>query len=139
MASLADRVTAGVGVVAMRNDEEFIVLHRSSDKHGVNTWSLPGGKPDGGESPLEGAIRELREETNAVVAELQPLQFWTYDRWEEPYNVHFVTLYFIGDVLNPDDVFNVEPHKHDELRWVTWDTVPQPTFSGLDDLAVVLG
>lgn len=139
MAHLSDRVTAGVGVIAMRNDEEFIVLHRCSDKHGVDTWSLPGGKPDAGESPLEGAIRELHEETNARVATLQPIYFWTYDRWEAPYNVHFVTLYFIGDVENPDEVYNVEPHKHSELRWVTWDTVPQPTFSGLDDLAVVCG
>lgn len=125
----------------MRNDEEFIVLHRCADKHGRNTWSLPGGKPDPFESPQEGAIRELREETNAIILpeKLQTIQFWTYDRFEEPYNVHFVTLYFIGDIENPDEVENVEPDKHDELRWVTWETVPQPTFSGLDQIALLLG
>lgn len=141
MAHLNDPVTAGAGVVAMRNDEEFLVLRRTGDRIDTGTWSLPGGQVDAGESPLEGVVRELREETNAIIVpeELQPLGLWTYERWEEPYSVHFVTLYFIGDITNPGQVYNVEPHKHDELRWVTWDTLPQPTFSGLDQIASLLG
>ena len=44
-----------------RGDRILMVRHR---QHGVTWWCLPGGAPVSGETPAEGALRELREECN---------------------------------------------------------------------------
>jgi ADP-ribose pyrophosphatase YjhB (NUDIX family) len=46
------------------NEEGKILLHRRSDN---NTWSLPGGTMEIGESITEAVKREVREETNLDV------------------------------------------------------------------------
>ncbi|MDQ6952091.1 MAG: NUDIX domain-containing protein [Mariprofundaceae bacterium] len=43
--------------------QEMLLLQRKQDAHCAGFWSLPGGKVEGEELPLQAAVRELREET----------------------------------------------------------------------------
>lgn len=49
-------------------DSKILLVRRNPDK-----WSLPGGGIRSGESPLQAAARELREETSLVATRLVPL------------------------------------------------------------------
>lgn len=53
------REVSGV-VVIQRQDGKVLGVSRG---RGVNRWGLPGGRVEAGETPAEGAARELMEET----------------------------------------------------------------------------
>lgn len=52
-----------VNIVALTRDDRVILVRQF--RHGLDnlTWEIPGGVLEPGESPQEGALRELREET----------------------------------------------------------------------------
>ena len=56
-----DRVIALVAAFNERG--EMLLLKRPADAHCGGKWSLPGGKVEGEEMPLDTAVRELAEET----------------------------------------------------------------------------
>lgn len=61
------RPVATVGVVCLRGDEVLLVRRGNPPRQGQ--WSLPGGRLEWGETLVQGALRELFEET-AVRAEI---------------------------------------------------------------------
>lgn len=56
-------VRAGVGIV-LRDDSGRVLLEKRSD---CGLWGLPGGRIEPGESVVEAAIREMKEETGLTV------------------------------------------------------------------------
>jgi 8-oxo-dGTP pyrophosphatase MutT (NUDIX family) len=55
--------TMGAWVAAIQNDRVLLVGQHRHPLGGAWSWELPAGKVNEGESPLEGARRELAEET----------------------------------------------------------------------------
>ena len=74
---------AGIPTVAIiiENPKGEVLLQLREDKPNLpfaNHWTLPGGKVEPGESPLEAAVRELQEETELDT----PLSYWkVYERF----------------------------------------------------------
>jgi 8-oxo-dGTP pyrophosphatase MutT (NUDIX family) len=67
-----------VGGVVYRMDEGNLLFALCGRKR-ADTWSLPKGTPDGGETVEETALREVREETGLVVeieASLGGIEYW---------------------------------------------------------------
>lgn len=59
-----DRVLIPATALVILDDNDRVCLHLRND---TNSWGLPGGLMDLGESAAESAIREAREETGLVV------------------------------------------------------------------------
>jgi 8-oxo-dGTP diphosphatase len=133
MGSLDERVRVGVAAVVMDDEGRFLFSKRIADKHGAQTWSFPGGKPDAGESPLEACLRELEEETGIKADWGQPLGLWTYDRFES-HDLHYVTLYFLVD--HGEQVpQNLEPEKHSDWEWLDADEARErDLFPGVEQI-----
>lgn len=55
----------GVGMVIWRGEEVLLVKRAKAPLK--DQWSIPGGSLEWGESPAEGALREVREETGLEV------------------------------------------------------------------------
>lgn len=84
-------------------------------------WDFPKGKAEAGESPLETALREVKEETG-----LEQLDFrWGYDFFETgPYARGKVARYYIAETKDDKVVLGFVPAlgraEHHEYRWMTY-------------------
>lgn len=110
--------SAGVVVVRREPDGWRVLLLRA-----YRNWDFPKGAVEAGESPLEAAIRETREE-----AGITDLDF----RWGEdsidtgPYGPrHKVSRYFVAQTSSREITLPISPElgrpEHHEWRWVRFD------------------
>lgn len=116
-------IRVGVGVIVVRNKK--ILLGRRIGSHGSNTWSLPGGHMEFFETPEETAIREVKEETNLDVSDIQRVGF-TNDLFADE-NKHYVTL-FVKAGCESGELKLMEPNKCLEWGWFSLDKLPEPLF-----------
>ena len=75
-----------IGAAAIIVNEEGAVL-LVKHTYGKRNWEIPGGRAEEGESPVDTAIREVREETGLSVVALHMTGYY-YDR--EAGGLHFV-------------------------------------------------
>jgi ADP-ribose pyrophosphatase YjhB (NUDIX family) len=68
-------------------------------------WSLPGGWADVGASPVENAMREVREESGYTVAIERLLAIWDMAKHDHPPSVfHIWKLVFLGTIIERGEV-----------------------------------
>lgn len=118
-----DNVRVGVGVFVVK-DGTFVVMRRTGS-HGYNTWCLPGGHLENGESWEDAARREVHEETGLRITNVR-FAAVTNDIFAES-GKHYVTIWIISDWADGEPVI-AEPHKFDRQEWRTLDDLPSPLF-----------
>ncbi|SSC24904.1 Histidine phosphatase superfamily, clade-1, partial [Klenkia terrae] len=111
VSSLAERVQPAAGGAVWRRGAggvlETAVVHRPK----YDDWSLPKGKLDQGEHPLQAAVREVGEETGLQVAVGRRSVQTRYVHRHGPKRVDYWTMQHVaGDFVVNDEV--------DELRWL---------------------
>ena len=85
-------------------------------------WDFPKGLCEGGETPLDAAIRELQEETG-----IDSTQFEWGERFFEtgPYSRGKTARYYLASTEQSDVVMGPSPEtgepEHHEWRWVSFD------------------
>ena len=106
-------------------DEEgrvLILLRPKTVRWGAGKWALPGGHIEEGETPLDAAVREVREETTLTI--LSPKQFHISENGE--------VVYFVASVKDTNVVIDFE---HDDFAWVYPEELTNyDRVSTLDDL-----
>ncbi|KAI9371397.1 NUDIX hydrolase domain-like protein [Aspergillus egyptiacus] len=111
-------VRVGVGIFALNHENKFIIGKRMGS-HGADTWGLPGGHLDFGESFEECAARELKEETGLDVSNIQFLTA-TNDVFVRE-GKHYVTVFVGARVVSGQEPEILEPNKCAEWRWMSWE------------------
>jgi 8-oxo-dGTP diphosphatase len=131
----------GVAVLLIRHSRGLLIGRRIGS-YGGGEWHVPGGKLEKGETPLECAERELREETG-IGAKLQMLPYASWDGGH-PDHPDYVTLWAIGYAPDGAEPQVMEPEKCERWTWCpSADRLPEPVFrclatarrSGLLDMA----
>jgi len=103
-----------VAFIVYTDDDKILWLHRTKD----DTWGFPGGHVEEGESAIEGAIRESREETMHVPETgLQLI-----------YEEGKVRLFGCNDGEFKPELNN----EHSEFVWATIENAPFPLFHKID-------
>jgi 8-oxo-dGTP diphosphatase len=114
----------GAAGLIVRRGDEVLMQHRAAWSHEGGTWAVPGGAIDVGETPLEAALREAREEAAVGAASVRARHAWTVDHGTWAYTT------LVTEAVGP-----ISPQRLDgeseELRWVrVRDIATLPLHSG---------
>jgi 8-oxo-dGTP diphosphatase len=106
-------------VCYIRENGRVLLQLKSEGRWGGGWWNGPGGKLHDGESPIEAAVREVREETGLVVGDLVQhgwLDFRFGDEASPSLRVHVFST----------ESYSGTPAANDEgrLDWIAEDTLP---------------
>ena len=124
-----DNIKTGIGVIIL-NDNKVLLGHRSferKDTGGIfepDTWSLPGGKQEVNETILECAKREVKEETNL---DIDNLEVFGADDDIQP-NKYFITVHVVAQNYS-GELKIMEPDKEDKWEWFSLDNLPDNLYS----------
>jgi 8-oxo-dGTP pyrophosphatase MutT (NUDIX family) len=104
------------GGVVVRGEQVLVIVPRRRAADGSRVLGLPKGHIDPGESPLEAALREVREETGVeseLVRELGEVRYWYRRQGRRvPKSVVFYLLcYRSGSTEDHDE-------EVEEVRWM---------------------
>ena len=106
----------GSNAILVEDGKILLLLRGDGANFKPNHWCPPGGHVEPGETPIQGAVRETREETGLIVKpdDLKPLLQRSKHSFGMIY--HFITDKFSGDEV----VLNFE---HDEYAWVDMEEI----------------
>ena len=104
-------------------ENQILLLRRFNTGFRDGEYTVPAGHLDGGESVLDAAMREAKEETGVDIA-ASALNFSTVmHRIEDDERVDF----FFQAATWTGEPFNAEPEKCDDLRWFDLNQLPVNT------------
>jgi len=117
------RPNVGIGIFIIKNNK-FLMLKRKGS-HGEDTWSLPGGHLEFGESWEFCAKREIKEETGLNVSDLK-FTGVTNDVFQKE-GKHYITI-FLRTEIKLGEPKIMEPDKCTEMNWFEWENMPENLF-----------
>ena len=122
------QVGVRVGLVAMiLRDEKMLWGLRGNTETAPGQYAWPGGRMDFGESPEEGVLRELEEETG-LEANLEDVHFVTFRNEYFPNEgKHYVSMVFLVDCAEGEPK-RMEPDKCLGWEWIDPFDLPENTF-----------
>jgi 8-oxo-dGTP diphosphatase len=123
------RPRVGVSVIIKNGDR--ILLVKRTKKPWAGSWKAPGGHMEFGESPEETAAREVQEETGVTISEMK-FRTMTNDIFEEDKR-HYVTIWMEAKYVSGEPRLDA-PEEETEIRWFTWDSLPEPLYLPLQNL-----
>ncbi len=97
------------------DDARRVLLIRARDLRNRSVWTLPKGAPSAGESTVDTAMREVREETGyrcEIVRELEPVTYW-FQR-----NGRRVKKTVRWYLMRPLEKVGEHDHEVEEVGWV---------------------
>jgi 8-oxo-dGTP pyrophosphatase MutT (NUDIX family) len=104
------------GGVIVRDGECVVIVPTRRAADGSKVLALPKGHPDGDETPLDAALREVREEAGVqgqLVEKLGDVRYW-YQRKGK--RIQKVVAFFLLDYVSGDP--QDHDHEVEDARWM---------------------
>ena len=115
-------IMVGAGVFILDDHRRLLMIHRIDN----NTWSIPGGSMEPGESLEDTARREVHEETGLEIDSLGLMGVYSgmdyhyvYPNGDEVYNV--TAAYVSG---NPTGQLTAGDSETNEIKWFRLEEIP---------------
>lgn len=115
-------ILTAASVIVIDPNEDILLQHRTD----TNSWGLPGGFMELGESIEEAARRELKEETGLTIGEMELFKvfsgkdfYFKYPNNDEVYNV--IVSFLTKDVRGSLQ----KDHESHDLRYFSLDELPE--------------
>lgn len=127
----ARRPRVGVGVMLLRRGKVLLGKRHddaekaSSDLHGEGTWTMPGGKLDFHETLIDGAAREVLEETGIKINKGKTKIISVSD--EIVPDNHYATIGFLCEDFEGEEKI-MEPEEITEWKWYDLSNLPKKVF-----------
>lgn len=121
--------------VVLKKGNKVLLCKRSPEKSLPNTWSIPSGHLEDGESPGQGAIREFYEETNIELGtDISLVGFLNKMRKDGITKKGMVYVFFkdTDKDLKPDLENASDGFEHTECRFFSKEELPEQ--KGNEDL-----
>ena len=117
------------GGVVLRDGHVAVIVPVKRGAGGIRVLGLPKGHPDGEETAVQAATREVREETGLTADVIEPLGevHYEYERKGRPIQktVAFFLFRYVSGSLDDHD------HEIEEARWMTLqDAADAVTYPG---------
>lgn len=118
------RLRPGVGVGVIIRNNGMLLLQKRVGAHGAGTWGLPGGHIEFGESPVDAAVRESKEEADVDIVNVRIVGV-TNDVMRDE-GKHYFT-FFVESELAGGNV-KINDSSVSEFGWFSPDNLPSPLF-----------
>ncbi len=108
-----------VAACFLENDGRILLLHRLERTSQGNTWGIPGGKIEKGETPISAVLREVKEETGIALNQdsikpIMTLYITNTVRNKVSYVYHMFRASYTGNLA-----IQIDPNGHKGFTWVT--------------------
>ena len=100
-------------------DGRLLLQRKAIGRFGEGKWNGPGGKVNLGETPLEGVIREVREETGLTIYDPELLGNIDFYFGEKPHPDWITYIYLVTEF---DGELN--SNEEGELKWFRIEDIP---------------
>lgn len=103
---------------------QVLLTKRGANIYEPNKWCIPGGHLDDGEVPIDGGIRELKEETNVDITpikkNLKMLDIHPISEIRKSYGITYTC------VLPPTFKYTLKPQANEisDVRWFNHNEIP---------------
>lgn len=108
----------------LEKDGKFLITRRYNTGYQDGIYQVPAGHVEAGETPSEALIREAKEEIGIDISPKDINFFHASYRPKHDDTDNRVDFFFKVSKWN-GEVINAEPHKCDDLKWVTLDEIPE--------------
>ncbi len=107
-----------ISALFIEHENRILLLHRQEAKSQGNLWGIPGGKVEKGETPLQAAIREVKEETGYDFSN-QPIDHLGTVYIEYTKEDHFIYHMFRTRSFGDPSAVKINFNEHKGFTWVT--------------------
>jgi len=97
-------------------NEKILILKRAKSNFLSEEWDTPGGTLKDEENPIDGAKREIKEETGLDINNL--ILFHLNSVVDKVKNKQFITLIFLAEYKGEPTKITLNKKEHDDFCWV---------------------